>query len=119
MAGVYGEIDSRADFQRVLGEAMAITRRILQQRPDNETVEVIDTQLDAMTRWSTAGRDPTQAERKTINVGLIAARELDAGANSESGVLAQKLHALNNYFEDWPSDQAASSATDDDFFDAD
>ncbi|MGD0674447.1 MAG: hypothetical protein ABSC94_03465 [Polyangiaceae bacterium] len=117
MAGVYGEIDSRAGFDRVLKEARAITRRMLKARPDNEVIEVIDTQLDAMERWTSGGRTPTQAERDTISIGLIAARELADVRNAEVEALLPKLYALNNYFEDWPSDDEAKKATDEDFFD--
>jgi hypothetical protein len=117
MAGVYGNIDSRADFDRVLKEARDITRRLLAARPDNQTIEVIDTQLDAMGRWTAAGRDPTKAERETISVGLIAVRELSEIQDAEVQALVPKLYALNNYFEDWPTDDEAANATDDDFFD--
>jgi hypothetical protein len=118
MAGVYGEIDSRSDFHRVLGEALAITRIILMSTPQQATVQRIQKQLDAMKRWSASGRTPTDGERRNIDVGLIAARELD-GATGDLSRLAEKLFALNNYFEDWPTDEKAASATDDDFFEDD
>jgi hypothetical protein len=118
MAGVYGEIDSRADFYRVLQEARAITRRMLQARPDNQPIEVIDTQLDAMERWTANGRDPAKAERDTINIGLVAVRELSEVDAAIVKTLVAKLYALNNYFDDWPTDDEAANAEDDDFFDA-
>jgi hypothetical protein len=34
MAGVYGEINSRADFHRVLNEALDITHPILAKQPN-------------------------------------------------------------------------------------
>jgi hypothetical protein len=77
MAGVYGEIDSRADFERVVKEARAITAGMLKMNPNNRPIESIDTQLDAMQRWTAGGREPTEDERKTISVALIAVRELD------------------------------------------
>lgn len=118
MAGVYGEIDSRSDFHRVLGEALAITRIILMSTPQHATLQRIEKQLNAMKRWSASGRLPTDGERRNIDVGLIAARELDGGTGDLSR-LAEKLFALNNYFEDWPTDEKAASAADDDFFDDD
>jgi hypothetical protein len=118
MAGVYGEIDSRTGFHRVLREATDIVRRSLAQRPDNEVMRRTERQLDAMKRWTDAGREPSAGERRDIDVGLIAAREL-SDATGETGDLARKLFALNNYFEDWPTDAEAATATDDDFFDAD
>jgi hypothetical protein len=116
MAGVYGEISSKGDFRRVLGEATLISRRILKQRPEYATMQRIQKQLDAMKRWSDNDREPTDGERRNIDVGLVAAREF-SGEAGELGELAQKLFALNNYFEDWPTDEEAASATDEDFLD--
>ena len=73
-----------------------------------------------MGRWTTGGGEPIKNDRDTISVGLIAVRELDADRQDQSGELARKLYELDNYFKEWPTDDlAASSATDDDFFDAD
>jgi hypothetical protein len=118
MAGVYGEINSKADFHRVLGEATEIARRILTGTPENAMMQRIQKQLDAMKRWTEKGRKPTDGERRNIDVGLVAAREF-SGETGDLGELAQKLFALNNYFEDWPTDEEAASATDEDFFDDD
>ena len=115
MAGVYGDINSGVDFHRVLHEASIIARGILTRTPQDATMQRILKQLDAMARWSTNSRIPTEGERRSIDVGLIAAREFD-GAKGELNDLAEKLFALNNYFEDWPADEAAASATDEDFF---
>jgi hypothetical protein len=116
MAGVYGEIDSRVDYHRVLREAADIARRILARNPGDSTMQRIDKELDAMRWWTQGGRDPSASERTSIDVGLIAVREL-AEATGEVAELADKLSSLNNYFEDWPTDEQAANATDDDFFD--
>jgi hypothetical protein len=118
MAGVYGEIDSRAGFHRVLREATEIAQRVLAPHPENAVMARIGRELEAMKRWTDNGREPTESERKSIDVGLIAVREL-SGATDDVGDLADKLSSLNNYFEDWPTDAEAASATDDEFFDAD
>jgi hypothetical protein len=115
MAGVYGEIDSRVGYHRVLGDATEIVRRILAGTPKNPIMLHIHKQLDAMRRWTENGREPSHSERSSIDVGLIAARELSEEAG-EVGELAGRLFALNNYFEDWPTDDEAANATDDDFF---
>lgn len=116
MGGVYGEINSRDDFFRVLDEARALARGILNASPKNKVMESIDTQLDAMWRWTQGGREPLDDEKKSICVGLLAVRELDQDAKDESGVLCNKLYALNNYFEEWPTDDEAASATDADYW---
>ena len=118
MAGVYGEINSRVDFHRVVHEATIIARGILTRAPQDATMQRILKQLDAMARWSANSRTPTDGERRSVDVGLIAAREFD-GAKGELNDLAEKLFSLNNYFEDWPTDEEAASATDDDFFEDD
>jgi hypothetical protein len=76
----------------------------------------IDRELDAMRRWTEGGSDPSASDRTSIDVGLIAVREL-ADATGEVAELPDKLSSLNNYFEDWPADEQAANATDDGFFD--
>jgi hypothetical protein len=119
MAGVYGEINSRADYHRVLNEVTLFVWT-LERNPHGTThpIQRIRKELGAMKRWTENGRVPTDAERHSIDVGLIAVREFD-GATGKLAEFAQKLSALNNYFEDWPTDQAAASATDDDFWNDD
>lgn len=117
MAGVYGQIDSRADFHRVLAEAIATGKKLLAQAPADETIEVIDTQLDAVQRWTAQGRTPSADERKSLDMGLRAVRELEPITDLEMHAWVQKLYALESYFEDWPDDATAASATDDDWWD--
>jgi hypothetical protein len=116
MGGIYGTIDSREAFFRVLEEARALTARISGGRGDDPTLATLARQLDVMARFRDLGRAPTPAERAHIQVGVIAVRELDADRPDESGELARKLHALGNYVDDWPSDEAAASATDADYW---
>jgi len=54
--------------------------------------------------------------RQNVDGSLIAVREFE-NAKGELAVRAEKLSALNNYFEAWPTDEQAATATDDDFFD--
>jgi hypothetical protein len=117
MAGEYGEINSRDDFYRVLGEAQAFSSGLMRKAPQDDTYENIDTQLDAMWRWTANGRDPSEDERQGIDIALHAVRELQPTDDPAMEEYVQKLYALNNYFEDWPSDDVAANATDDDFWD--
>jgi hypothetical protein len=116
VGGVYGEIDSRADFERVVQEARVITRGILKVQPLNPIIENIDTQLDALERWTANGREPTPAERQTISVGIIAVRELDDVPDPQIKTLVQKLFAIDSYVKEWPTDDQAAAATDADFW---
>jgi hypothetical protein len=113
MAGEYGEIDSRLDYHRVLGESLDIVRRILARAPTDGPMLRINKQLEAMKRWTDGGREPTDNERRNIDVGLVAARELSE-TTAEISDLTEKLLILNNYFEDWPTDARASNANDED-----
>jgi hypothetical protein len=114
VAGIYGKIDSREAFYRVLGEARESVLGILTQWPEDGTMQLIFEELDAMRRWCDGGREPSDNQRGSINVGLIAARDLSK-AKGKTGELVQKLFALNNYFEDWPTDAEAASAKDENF----
>jgi len=118
MGGVYGSINSRADFHLVLGKATRLAAGILSQSPSYEVMQIIQRQLQAMKRWTDNGREPTEKERTSIDVGLIAVREL-ADSDGEAYELSEKLMELNNYFEDWPTDEKAASATEQDFFEED
>lgn len=117
MAGEYGEINSRVAYHRVLGEALDLVQGIMTQRPDDEMMQLIFEELNAMRRWTADGRVPTDEERGSIDVGLVAARELSE-ATGQEGELVKKLFALNNYFEDWPTDQEAATAKDEGSLDA-
>ena len=112
MAGGYGEINSRTDFFRVLGEATDLARRILASSPDYEVMQRIEAELTAMKQWTDDGREPSEEERQSIDVGLVAVRELEGGSY-EFEQLAGKLHILNAYFEDWPTDAQAAGEADD------
>lgn len=117
MAGVYGEINSRQDFFRVLGEAIRAAKALLARDPQNDTIETIDTELDAIQRWTAQGAKPTKADRDSIDMGLRASRELEPATDKDVYEFVQKIYALQSYIEDWPSDDKAASATDDDFWD--
>jgi len=103
VAGVYGEINSRDDFLRVLREASGIAQRLCQQQPKSMVTQAIVTQMATTQSWTDAGRTPSKEQRQQITVGLIAAREFET-ADGRLGELREKLFALNNYFEKWPTD---------------
>jgi hypothetical protein len=68
-----------------------------------------------MKKWTEKGREPSKSERNSVDIGLIAAREFE-NAKGELAALVDKLYSLNNYFEAWPTDEKAATATDEDFF---
>ena len=116
MAGVYGPINSRADFFGVLDRAIAEGKAFQVKYAGDASIDAIVRQLEAVKRWSANGRTPTQAERESIDIGVRAARELEGDV--ETYQWSRSLYALDAYIEDWPSDDEAANATDDDFWDA-
>jgi hypothetical protein len=118
MGGVYGDINSRQDFHRVLQETIKKSKQLLARAPQDETLESIDTQLDAVMHWTAHGRDPTKDQRKSLDMGLRAVRELEPVPDQEMHEFVQNIYALSNYVEDWPTDDEAANATDDDYWDS-
>lgn len=117
VAGVYGNINSRADFFDVLKQAISDGRAILAKRPGDASIEAIVRQLEAVTKWTANGRTPTEDERESIDVAVRASREFEG--DRETYAWTRSLYALDAYIEDWPTDERAANATDDDFFDSD
>src|ERR1700735_101715 len=113
MAGQYGEIDSRLDYHRVLGESLDTVRRLVARAPANSTMLRINKQLEAMKRCTAGGREPTDNERRNIDVGVVAARELTE-TTFEISDLTEKLLILNNYFGAGPTDAQAAKPNDED-----
>jgi ABC-type transporter Mla subunit MlaD len=110
MSGVYGPIDSGDDFFRVLDQARGLARHIVQRNGKNRVLESIDTQLDAMSRWTRDARAPTEDERERILVGVLAMRELEDTGDAEVDSLVRLLYGLDAYFKAWPSDERAAHA---------
>lgn len=117
MAGVYGEINSRTDFFNALNGATAAVSGMLKTTPDEETLAAILRQLQAIARWTANGREPTSDERESIDIAVRASREYEGDARMYG--LTRRLYAIDSYFSDWPTDEQAANATDDDYFDAD
>src|SRR5262245_24019176 len=77
MAGVYGEIHSRADFARVLDAALREGHALLAKQPGDPTIAVIVRQLEQIKAWTANDRTPTSDERRAIDIALRAAREFE------------------------------------------
>lgn len=116
MGGVYGSINSRADFDALLRKATVEGKALLAVRPGDPAIDPIVRQLEAVAVWSANGQKPSKDLRSSIDMGLRASRELEG--DSETYNWTQDIFALDAYIEDWPSDEKAASATDDDFWDS-
>jgi hypothetical protein len=111
MAGIYGQINSRADFQRVLAQALDTARRGLASAPNSYVTQIAARQLEAMQAWTANGRTPSADEQNRIDVSVLAGRELRDTGRSETEEWVQQLTDLDNYFQAWPTDREAASST--------
>lgn len=103
----FGLIDDRDSFRKVLADAQARTARILQARPQDTTFGKLSRQLAEMDTSTKNGRDPTRDERKHVDLGLVVVRELDPIEDIEVSELAERLHMLGAYYDEWPPTKKA------------
>jgi len=97
-------IKSRDDFFRVLDDALKkIADRVIKD-PSFEPFGAIENQLDAMKRWTAGGREPSEAERQWVDIGVISIRDLEPSETVEEADFSNSLHELNYYFANWPDD---------------
>ncbi|HEY6878169.1 MAG TPA: immunity protein Tsi6 family protein [Polyangiales bacterium] len=107
---MYGQLNSRADFQRVLGEAIDFADQRDVAYPGDPALQVIKAQLEKMREWTENDRVPTDVERGRITVGMVAAREMSDTNDPEVDNWVDKVSVLWNFFEAWPTDAEASSS---------
>jgi hypothetical protein len=111
MAGIYGTLNSRADFRRMLDRALATAKKGLAIDPNSTVAQLAARQLEAMRKWTDNGRSPTEDEQRRIDIGVLAARELSDTGRPETEEWAKQLKLLYNFFQGWPTDQQAASST--------
>jgi len=97
-------IQSRQDFFRVLDEAIAQISDRVRKQPKFQAYLDLEFQLDKMWRWTRDGRTPTDEERHSTDLGVIAIREIEPVETSEDQRFVTNLHELDYYFENWPDD---------------
>lgn len=108
MAGIFGDIDNRADFFRELAKATAQVKLVISQHPKDFNFQAVLTQLEAIAQWTANDRTPTKEERGKIGMGLRLHREYEVTNDLEIAKLKDIVTSVNNYFEYWPDDKTAS-----------
>jgi hypothetical protein len=108
--GEYGDIASRGMFRQRLDEVLDLAGKCLRKYPGGSAFQSIHAQLEAMKRATAAGRDPQPAERRGFDAGLLAIRELEGVPDDDVGELADSIHAVVAFYEDWPTDAEAAEA---------
>jgi hypothetical protein len=93
-------IDSLSDFRRTLAETISLVQRLMVESPGFPVYENIIRQLEAMSRWTKDDRVPTMEERNSIDVGLVAVRELESDPDPQVQNLCNRLYQLNSFFDE-------------------
>ena len=97
-------IQSRQEFFEMLARTIADMDGYAQREPAYGVWISLQRQLHAMRDWTANGLEPTAAQiRKGINIGLIAARELEPPADAAIGEMVTRLHELSYYWRRWRS----------------
>jgi hypothetical protein len=92
-------IDTDREFQTILAETIAIAKGLDARIGGFSLYQNIGRQLEAMRRWTAHDRRWTMEEEKSIDVGLLAVRELDPDPSPEVQDLSSRLCELNYYFD--------------------
>ena len=96
------EILTTADFRADLEATLQLARDRCASVPEYEIYQRILMELDAMREWTANGRTPKFEERKRIDIGLVAVRELEPPGDAAMEEFCGHLHALNYAFDFWP-----------------
>jgi len=96
------EILTTADFRADLEVTLQLARERCASVPDYKVYQRILMELEAMREWTGGGRNPTVAERKRIDIGLMAVRELEGVDDPALDDFCGHLHGLNYAFDFWP-----------------
>jgi hypothetical protein len=108
MAGIFGDINSRADFFRALSDAKLGIGDTLKRLPGDPALESTQVQLDAVDKWTAQGRTPTIQERKSTGMGLRMYRQFEMTDDVALYKLRNLIGEIDNYFLFWPDDATAA-----------
>lgn len=98
------DIQSRVEFFEVLSTALAQAKEFKAKAPDYWVWSNLEKQLEAMRGWTANNRAPSPIERRSVDIGTIAVRELEPAEELDLYRFTQRLHGLNYYFQYWPED---------------
>ncbi len=97
-------IQTRDDFLRVLADEVDRARRLEAEVPGLPLFGSLRRQLEAIQQWTADGREPTKDERKSIQMGMLIARELNPAPTDELEDFGGRVQELEFYFKHWRSD---------------
>lgn len=93
------EISSRNDFRRVLSETRNIAKQLMTETPEFGPYQSIVNQLQAIANWTSHGRTPTEKERESLNLGLIAMRELENNSEPSVRDFTHRIYEICDYLD--------------------
>lgn len=93
------EITSRKDFDRILSETLNIARQLRSETPEFGPYVSIFNQLEAISKWTSHGRAPTTRERESLNLGLIAVRELENNSEASIQDFCNRIYEICDYLD--------------------
>jgi hypothetical protein len=70
------DIQTRPEFDMLLRDALNMFKQLVQDNPADKTIFAVHRQLEAIQGWTAGGNDMTEAQKKSIVMGLQAQREL-------------------------------------------
>jgi hypothetical protein len=97
------DIKNISDFDALLDKTIAELDGLVISEPDYPVWQALQQQLHAMKLWSTDDAKPSQKQLSSINIGLIAARELEPASQEWMQDLIDRLSQLNQYWRHWPT----------------
>ncbi len=95
-------LGNRKDFFDCLEQTRIEAEALAARVPGFPPYRSIAAQLAAMQSMTANGRTPTEDERDSITIGLLAVRELEPTDDPVLGDFIDRLHELNGYFREWP-----------------
>lgn len=96
------DILTTADFRADLEVTLQLARERCASVPDYEVYQRSLMELEALREWTAGGRTPKVEERKRIDIGLVAMRELEPPGDAAMEEFCGHLHGLNYAFDFWP-----------------
>lgn len=113
----YKYVRSRADFFVTLDLALRQASELLARSPHDGAVGSIRAQLEAMRRWTDAGREPTREERRSLTIGPLLVRELEPAPTDELAEWVDRVREVAGHFRDWLDDATFASIDEDELGD--
>jgi hypothetical protein len=95
------EIRTRRDFHSILMETLTLAKQLRASFPTFPPFQNVVRQLDAMAAWTANDRVPSDDERSSIDVALVAVRDLESDPDPKVQALCNRLFALSAFFDNF------------------